>query len=164
MARLKALLFFLLVPGTIFVYLPLALGCLGFANPNPLLLLRILALPAWLLGLGSTGWCIWAFLRLGNGTPAPNEPPTELVAGGPYRYTRNPMYQAGLLILLGYALWFQSWLQWLYLLILVIFFHFVVTFEERELQRRYGAAYLRYCEITPRWGLRLRKSQKKVKY
>lgn len=157
MARLKALLFFLLVPGTIFVYLPFTLGYLGFASQNPLPLLRILAILAWLLGLASTGWCTWAFLKYGQGTPAPQSPPTELVAAGPYRYTRNPMYQAGLLILLGNALWFQSWLQWLYLLILVIFFQIVVTFEERELHHRYGDTYQRYCQVTPRWGIRLRK-------
>ena len=37
-------------------------------------------------------WCILTLALVGKGTPAPFDPPRKLVAAGPYRWVRNPMY------------------------------------------------------------------------
>jgi len=70
-------------------------------------------LPAWsgslgfvVLPLGAilAAWCIGAFLLQGHGTLAHFDPPARLVAVGPYRRVRNPMYLGGALLLLGFGL------------------------------------------------------------
>src|SRR4030081_2540388 len=48
-------------------------------------------------------------LTLGGGGPGISTPPERLVTGGPSRYTRNPMYLAHLIFMLGLALVFRSW-------------------------------------------------------
>ncbi len=50
-----------------------------------------LAFPLWLIGWTAMLWCFWNFIVYGRGTPAPIDPPKQLVAVGLYRYVRNPM-------------------------------------------------------------------------
>ena len=44
----------------------------------------------------------------GRGTPAPYDPPRQLVTGQLYRWVRNPMYVAIVIVLLGESVAFQS--------------------------------------------------------
>jgi len=69
------------------------------------------SLPGWSFGLGISilalggavaGWCIVTFVVRGRGTPALFDAPRRIVAAGPYRYVRNPMYIGGALLLLGF--------------------------------------------------------------
>src|SRR5438046_1611068 len=58
--------------------------------------------PGWIVaaaGLLMLAACAWNFAWRGLGTPAPFDPPRQLVVTGPYRYVRNPMY-LGLLVTL----------------------------------------------------------------
>ena len=60
-------------------------------------------------GAGIMLYAVWRFHRAGT-TPTHGEPTTTIVASGPYRFTRNPMYVGmvsvqGGLALLGNALW-----------------------------------------------------------
>ena len=48
--------------------------------------------------------CVATFVTRGEGTPAPFDPPRKFVAGGPYRFVRNPMYIGGFIVLLGFGL------------------------------------------------------------
>src|SRR5262245_54591468 len=64
--------------------------------------------PAVAIGLvvavvGTVGllWCFVEFFRGGEGTPAPYEPPRQLVTRGLYRYSRNPIYAAVLITVVG---------------------------------------------------------------
>ena len=45
---------------------------------------------------------------VGQGTPAPFDPPRQLVVSGPYRYSRNPMYNGAGIMVFGAALFYQS--------------------------------------------------------
>src|SRR3954470_9719937 len=49
-------------------------------------------------------WCVRDFYVAGRGTLAPWAPPRHLVTVGLYRYSRNPMYIAVSLMLLGWSL------------------------------------------------------------
>ena len=65
--------------------------------------------------------------------------------GGPYRWVRNPIYLAALLVVLGEAWLFLSPRLLAYAAAMAACFHLFVTgYEERTLARRFGPAYLEY--------------------
>lgn len=88
-----------------------------------------------------------------GGTPLqPFSKPSSLLERGPFRFSRNPIYLAGLLIVLGVAILFGSASGFLvpvgYLLIINSLF---VVREERLLLQRFGSDYQDYCNRTRRW-------------
>ena len=96
--------------------------------------------------------CVATFVVRGRGTPAPFDAPRVFVAGGPYRWVRNPMYIGGFLLLLGYALCAGSAAALLVALTMLVTVHLVaVLYEEPNLRRRFGASYEAYTRSTPRW-------------
>lgn len=146
---LKNLVFVLVVPGTVAVYLPwLILRGQPIGSPGYVLAAMLLGL------LGGTIylWCLWDFAAFGRGTPAPIDPPKRLVVRGPYRHVRNPMYVCVLSVLLGWALLYKSLALVLYALAAGAVFHlFVVFYEEPHLRRVFGAEYEDYCSRVGRW-------------
>jgi protein-S-isoprenylcysteine O-methyltransferase Ste14 len=136
-------------------YIPLALLRMG--AQAELGLFSYLAFPLWLLGGVILLWSFWNFLKEGRGTPAPIDPPKELVAVGFYRYVRNPMYVSVLAIILGHFLWFGYWNLLIYAIIVFVAFHtFVTYYEEPMLRNKFGKPYEDYLERVPRWIPRLR--------
>jgi protein-S-isoprenylcysteine O-methyltransferase Ste14 len=104
------------------------------------------------IGAGLYLWCVWMFAVVGGGTPGPWDAPRRVVATGPYRWVRNPIYLAALLVVLGEAWLFLSVPLLVYAGAVVILFHlFVISYEERTLHRRFGEAYLEYRRRVPRW-------------
>lgn len=101
--------------------------------------------------------CWYVFVTRGHGTPVPIDPPRHLVVVGPYRYVRNPMYIAGLLILLGQAILYGAPSLLLYMASFAVATHLLVVFyEERTLARLFGAEYTAYRAAVRRWLPRLR--------
>lgn len=68
-----------------------------------------------------------------------------------YAWTRNPMVLAALAFLLSLGIWYQSvlFVLWALLLFAPALLFFVKVYEERELEIRFGAAYLEYKSRTP---------------
>ena len=92
-----------------------------------------------------------------HGSLAPWNPPTELVVEGPYRFCRNPMITGIYAILAGETLAFRSpWLLGWALLFIVGMSSHIFFQEEPLLRRRFGHAYVLYCENVPRWIPRTR--------
>ena len=127
---------------------------------NWLLPLRFVpaALPAGMIGaivfLAALALFVFAIVtvtRAGSNVPT-NRPTTTIVAHGPYRFTRNPIYLAMMLGLIGLSIAFDD--LWL-LLLLVPFFlvirYGVVAREEAYLTRRFGDGYVNYCARVRRW-------------
>lgn len=109
------------------------------------------------IGAGLALWCIVTFIVRGRGTPAPFDPPRQLVVAGPYRLVRNPMYIGAGLALAGAALFYRSWALLAYCAaFLLVMQLFVVGYEEPALRATFGASYARYCEQVRRWWPRLR--------
>jgi protein-S-isoprenylcysteine O-methyltransferase Ste14 len=78
--------------------------------------------------------------------------PSFLLMRGPYRFTRNPMYGAELMLWLGWAIWYGS----VAVLSGCVVFWAVVNFvvvprEERTLEAQFGEAYRDYKAKKPRW-------------
>jgi protein-S-isoprenylcysteine O-methyltransferase Ste14 len=104
------------------------------------------------LGVVLLFWCVRDFYVAGKGTLAPWTPPQDLVVVGLYRLSRNPMYIAVLLVLLGWAVAFRSRPLAFYALALAIAFHLrVVLHEEPFLARTHGERWTQYRARVPRW-------------
>ncbi|MEW6085584.1 MAG: isoprenylcysteine carboxylmethyltransferase family protein [Chloroflexota bacterium] len=150
MTVLKSILFLILAPGTVAGFIPL--GLLRTGSQMQLGFLSYLAFPLWLIGIAMLVWCFWDFVQKGKGTPAPTEPPKELVVTGLYNHVRNPMYVGIASIIIGHFLWFGFWNLLIYTAVVVIAFHsFVTLYEEPNLRQRFGAAYEEYLTRVPRW-------------
>jgi protein-S-isoprenylcysteine O-methyltransferase Ste14 len=155
MTGFRSVLFFILAPGMVAGVIPLTLFRIG-PNFEPGLSAYLAPL-LWIGGLIVLVWCFWDFLVKGKGTPAPIEPPKELVVSGLYNFVRNPMYMGVILILIGHFVWFGYWGLLLYLLIVWIAFHlFVKFYEEPNLRSRFGMEYEEYLKRVPRWIPRFR--------
>jgi protein-S-isoprenylcysteine O-methyltransferase Ste14 len=87
------------------------------------------------------------------GTPVPgNEPATAIVRSGPYRFTRNPIYLAFSLLVLGIACARNSlWLLGALAAAVSVMSFVVIPREERYLERRFGVEYLDYKAKVGRW-------------
>ena len=151
----RALLAFLALPGIVAFAVPMLVAA-GLSRPddaipltesfNPIGLIPLLAGSALLL------WCARDFYVAGKGTLAPWDPPRNLVTGGAYRLSRNPMYVAVSLILLGWALGFASAALLLYTAAVMTAMHVrVVIAEEPYLARAHRVEWERYRVRVPRW-------------
>ncbi len=110
------------------------------------------------LGVVLFFYCFALFVFWGKGTPAPIEPPSELVIRSIYRYTRNPMYLGYFGIVLGEFFFFGNLLLFFYFLFIVLFVNLYLLFiEEPKLRKRFGSEYEDYIKKVPRW-ITLRKS------
>jgi len=146
---LKNLLFTLVMPGTVAVYLPL---WLTVDKPLPAGPIRWLGALVIAVGACVYGWCVWDFATFGRGTPAPIDAPTKLVVRGLYRHTRNPMYVGVLTTIVGWALLFRSGALSLYAAAIFACFHgFVVLYEEPHLERVFREEYVKYRGRVGRW-------------
>ena len=155
MTALRSLLFFILAPGMVAGVIPLAMLRTGSQIQTSFF--SYFAFPLWLIGVATLLWCFWDFLIKGRGTPAPIDPPKELVVSGLYNYVRNPMYVGVFLIIVGHFLWFGFWSLLIYAAVVFIAFHSFVTFyEEPNLKNRFGATYEDYLRRVPRWIPRIK--------
>jgi protein-S-isoprenylcysteine O-methyltransferase Ste14 len=156
MTALKSLLFLVVAPGMVAGYIPLALLRNGPQVETGFF--AFLAFPLWLVGIMILLWCFWDFLVKGRGTPAPIDPPKELVVAGLYNYIRNPMYVGVLTIIIGHFLWFKTLSMIVYgLVIFLAFYLFVTLYEEPHLKDTFGTAYENYTKRVPRWLPRMNK-------
>jgi len=152
MNALKTIFFILLVPGFLLGVVPV------FVIPKipgigiPTGSWNWSAIPFWIAGITAVIWCAADFVRKGNGTPVPLDPPRELVVSGLYQYVRNPMYVGVLLIQVGNVLWFGTLAQAVYWFFLFIGFNlFIRANEEPSLRKTFGEAYQVYYQSMPRW-------------
>lgn len=144
----RAAIAFLVLPGMVAFAIPVAwlwhTAHVELAQPFGLVPLAI--------GIVALLWCVRDFYVSGKGTLAPWAPPKKLVAVGLYRYSRNPMYVAVTLVLLGWAVSFGSMSLLAYTLMVVIAFHVRVVFgEEPWLAHMHGSEWTQYASHVPRW-------------
>lgn len=113
----------------------------------------ILGSAAILAGGAVALWCGVVLVRQGRGgTPVPSDPPRDLVVTGPYRVSRNPMYLAYVLVVLGEALLSGEAALFLYVGYVALgTYLWVVLVEERGLRRRFGEGFAAYAHRVPRW-------------
>ena len=77
---------------------------------------------------------------------------TQVVAIGPYRWSRNPMYVGFVAIYTGACLFVNTaWPLLLLPLVIVAINRLVIAREERYMRKTFGDTYLTYTERVPRW-------------
>ncbi|MBI3490724.1 MAG: isoprenylcysteine carboxylmethyltransferase family protein [Acidobacteria bacterium] len=157
----RAVTYAALFIGFVLVFLPARiLSSAGIAPPAAIGAWQIGGMVTGALGSALALWCIFAFVFVGRGTPAPFDPPRRLVVRGPYRLVRNPMYIGAGLALGGAALFYQSLALLGYVGVLFVTTTlFIVGYEEPTLRRLFGDEYKTYCSTTARWLPRLTRSR-----
>ncbi|MBN1384384.1 MAG: isoprenylcysteine carboxylmethyltransferase family protein [Elusimicrobia bacterium] len=153
----------ILLPGTVLVFIP---AIILITTRDPIFPLELIspfnvwfwiALLSAVAGLVLSVWTSTLFLKFGEGTPAPWDPPKKMVIRGPYRYVRNPMITGVLLILLAESILLKSWqiAVWTAVFFIGNSIYFPLS-EEKDLEKRFGDEYRNYKKNVPRWIPRLR--------
>jgi protein-S-isoprenylcysteine O-methyltransferase Ste14 len=125
---------------------PLGPG-LGSANARALAAGGSLAL----VGFALAALSALEFRRAGTSV-VPGEPSTVLLDGGPYRFTRNPIYIGFVIFYFGLAIMLTSaWMLVLLIPTLIVLQRGVVEREEAYLQSKFGETYRKYRARVPRW-------------
>lgn len=88
-----------------------------------------------------------------QGTSAdPNVESVAIVAGGPFAFSRNPIYLALALLQIAIAFFFDNvWMLLMLVPVLIALDRIVVAGEERYLASRFGRGYLDYASLVRRW-------------
>lgn len=77
--------------------------------------------------------------------------PDQLVTSGVFAFSRNPLYVAFGIILLGQFLIFSNWILLVYFVAAIGLFHRQVLREENFLILHYGKEYSEYCRRVKRY-------------
>lgn len=77
--------------------------------------------------------------------------PGEPFTTGVYRYSRHPIALGTLLPFIGTGIASASWLFLLLSAILMVISYFLAAIEEGATAKKFGNAYIKYMNRTPRW-------------
>ena len=81
-----------------------------------------------------------------------NKPTTKFIREGAFRFTRNPLYLALLLVMGGIVVVANSAWHLIALVLLFLIFNFgVVVREEQYLENSFGEEYIQYKNRVRRW-------------
>lgn len=96
---------------------------------------------------------VWEFRSAGT-TVDPRTPDQSenLVVGGVYRISRNPMYAGFLLVLIGWGVYLSNLAGFMLLPVFVLYMNrFQIIPEERYMREKFGEAYRQYEGAVRRW-------------
>jgi protein-S-isoprenylcysteine O-methyltransferase Ste14 len=104
------------------------------------------------LGLGISAWARLTFKKQNAEIFPWSETHSTLIASGPFRFSRNPMYLGLLVVGVGAALVAGTWLMWLVPLLIFVLDNFVIIpFEELSVEHTFGDAFRAYRARVRRW-------------
>lgn len=125
---------------------PLALlpaGAAAYGTPMAAMLLA---------GGAALAVSVAACFRMRHTTLNPVGEPSSLVVDGPFRATRNPIYVAVTIIVLGVSVWRNTAWPVVFLPAPLLVLHLaIIPFEERSLAAQFGDDYRAYCARVRRW-------------
>jgi protein-S-isoprenylcysteine O-methyltransferase Ste14 len=103
-----------------------------------------------IVGLTTLLWSLISFgrsFRIGIDTDRPD----ALIVNGIFALSRNPIYVAFAMILIGECLIFPNWITLIYLGAAICLFHRQVLREEEYLKGHYGRVYEEYYHRVRRY-------------
>jgi len=142
-----------LPPVYFLIYLIAAVG-LHWAFPIARIVpeaLRLWGVAPLAAGFAVMSWAAMLFKAKGTAIK-PFEQSTTLVLGGPYRFTRNPMYLGLVLMLVGVALLLGSLAAFLSPIAMFVTLRgLFIPGEEHMLEQTFGQPYRDYIQRVRRW-------------
>ncbi len=82
----------------------------------------------------------------------PDRGANALIRTGPFAHSRNPLYVAVVVLILGIGVWVNSMWIWIMVAPLVLVMNrAVIIREERHLEQRFGRDYVDYKKAVRRW-------------
>jgi protein-S-isoprenylcysteine O-methyltransferase Ste14 len=146
---------FLIPPFAFFYFYVLFAAAFGWPGVGPRPFFRSEAV-AWLgalLCVAGLSMLIWSLISFGRsfriGIDAAQ--PDELIVDGVFAWSRNPIYVAFGMVLIGEFAIFPSWVTLAYFVAGSTLVHRQVLREEDYLKGHYGEAYERYCRSVRRY-------------
>jgi protein-S-isoprenylcysteine O-methyltransferase Ste14 len=146
---------FLIIPFAFFYYYVVFAAAFGWSTVGTQELFRSEAV-SWLgvlfclVGLILILWSLISFqdsFRVGIDMDHPD----RLIMDGVFAFSRNPIYVAFAIILIGEFLIFTNWITLIYIGAATWLFHRQVLREEKYLRRHHGDAYAEYCNRVRRY-------------
>jgi protein-S-isoprenylcysteine O-methyltransferase Ste14 len=130
-------------------------GTLGhFLYPVRMMRYSISLLVGIVLAMVSASLAIWAarVMKAAGTNVRPDLPALTIVRGGPYKFTRNPMYLSLCLLQLAIGFFLNGWTPIVIAVVLWAVLNFgVVLREESYLERKFGEQYLSLKRQVRRW-------------
>ncbi len=137
------------------ILLPWAVSKLGInfgwsqQSPGPW---NLAGLAIVVVGISLYAWCLLSHFRSYRTSVRVGFDPPDLVHGGLYKVSRNPMYVSGLIAWFGWVVFYGSPAVLMgFVLLWLLFSLRVIPQEERQLEMLFGEDYLAYKRTVRRW-------------
>lgn len=103
-------------------------------------------------GLIAPVWALLLFRREGTQVNPTSETNNKLITGGPFRFTRNPMYLGLVILSVGVAVATGAILMFVAPLLVFATANWIhIPFEEAKMRRQFGPAFDDYARTVGRW-------------
>lgn len=112
------------------------------------------AIISWIMVICGVSLMVWGLItfRLEKTAVYPNQPARQLVAKGPFRFSRNPMYVGLTIMTAGIGLLAANvWMLIMLPVTLIVLWKSVIQKEERYLKSEFGSVYEEYQKQVRRW-------------
>jgi protein-S-isoprenylcysteine O-methyltransferase Ste14 len=105
------------------------------------------------LGFALPIWAVMIFRRENTELNPTSPANRKLVTGGPFRFTRNPMYLGLVIIALGIAVWVGAWPMFLAPIAVFATANWIhIPFEEAKMRGQFPAEFDDYVRRVRRWA------------
>ena len=83
--------------------------------------------------------------------------PADLVSAGAFKHVRHPLYLASILFYVGLTVSTASLFSLGLLVVILIFYNYIASYEEKLLEVQFGEEYRNYKKRTGKWVPRISK-------
>ena len=101
--------------------------------------------------LGIILLCSVYLIRSGHAVVSHGQHPSGVVSTGAFQYVRHPLYLGSIMFYLGLAVSTASLFSLGLVGLIVVFYNFIASYEEKLLEDRFHEEYLHYKKGTGKW-------------